>query len=123
MSAKVLHRFTDVASVATQIRCPHHEAAKSMSFCRWQWRLGPCRLHVLRLLLQVRRRKAFGSRLLEAQLPDNLKILYQNWGTVSAAIVISHEIDRQECQEFIEHFKQMLESKILGKKANYQTPT
>ena len=59
----------------------------------------------------------------EAQLPDNLKILYQNWGTVSAAIVISHEIDRQECQEFIEHFKQMLESKILGKKANYQTPT
>ena len=41
----------------------------------------------------------------EAQLPDNLKILYQNWDTVSAAIVISHEIDRQECQEFIEHFK------------------
>ena len=58
----------------------------------------------------------------EAGLENKLKILYHNWDTVTAAIVISHEIDRQECQEFLEHFKQMVESKILGKKANYQTP-
>ena len=47
--------------------------------------------------------KRFGYS--EAPLESNLKILYHNWDTVTAAIVISHEIDRQECQEFVEHFK------------------
>ena len=33
----------------------------------------------------------------EAQIEGNLRILYHNWDSVTAAIVISHEVDKQEC--------------------------
>ena len=53
---------------------------------------------------------------------SNLKIMYYNWDTVTAAIVVSLHIDRQECQEFFVHFKQFIEANLLGKEANYQAP-
>ena len=33
----------------------------------------------------------------EAQIEGNLRILYHNWDSITAAIVISHEVDKQEC--------------------------
>ena len=38
----------------------------------------------------------------EAPLQSNLRILYHNWDSVTAAIVVSHEVDKQECGEFLE---------------------
>ena len=55
----------------------------------------------------------------EANLESNLRVLYHNWGTVTAAIVVSNEIDRQECQEFLENFKNFVDVSLLGKKPGY----
>lgn len=41
----------------------------------------------------------------EAPIESNLRILYHNWGTATSAIVVSHEVDRQECAEFCDQFK------------------
>ena len=38
----------------------------------------------------------------EAPLENNLRIMYHNWDMVTAAIVVSHEVDRQECGKFLE---------------------
>ena len=51
----------------------------------------------------------------EANLQSNLRILYHNWDSVTAAIVVSHEVDKQECQEFLEQFKSFVEIQCLGK--------
>ena len=56
----------------------------------------------------------------EANLESNLRVLYHNWGTVTAAIVVSNEIDRQECQEFLENFKNFVDVSLLGKKSEYK---
>ena len=40
---------------------------------------------------------------------------------MTAAIVMSHEVDRQECGEFLEQWKQHLEANVLGK--TYHAPT
>ena len=56
----------------------------------------------------------------EANLESNLRVLYHNWGTVTAAIVVSNEIDRQECQEFLENFKNFVDVGLLGKKQEYK---
>ena len=58
----------------------------------------------------------------EAALQSNLRVLYHNWGTVTAAIVVSNEIDRQECQEFMENYKNFVETNLLGKKPEYKSP-
>ena len=57
----------------------------------------------------------------EAPLDNNLRIMYHNWDTVTAAIVVSHEVDQQECGEFLEQFKAHLEANVLGK--SYTAPT
>lgn len=60
----------------------------------------------------------------DCQTESNLQILYHNWDTVTAAIVYSREVDRQECQEFLEQFKNYVELNILGKRdTGYQAPT
>ena len=51
----------------------------------------------------------------EAMLESNLKILYHNWDTATAAIVFSNEVDRQECGAFLEEFRSHVETHILGK--------
>ena len=53
-----------------------------------------------------------------------MRILYHNWGTVTSAIVVSHEVDRQECAEFCDQFKQYVEANLLGKRDNngYEAP-
>ena len=56
----------------------------------------------------------------EAHLENNLRIMFNNWDTVTAAIVISHEVDQQECGEFLENFKTYIETNVLGK--SYQAP-
>ena len=38
----------------------------------------------------------------EVPIESNLRILFHNWDTVTAAIVVGLEVDRQECGEFLE---------------------
>ena len=61
----------------------------------------------------------------EVPLPQtNLKIMYHNWDTATAAMVVSHEVDRQECGEFMEQFKLHIEQTVLGKTSpGYEAPT
>ena len=59
----------------------------------------------------------------EAALDSNLRILYHNWDTATAAIVISHEVDKQECGQFLENFKNNVEVHILGRRdTGYEQP-
>ena len=53
---------------------------------------------------------------------QKLRILYHNWDTVTAALVISHEVDKQECMMFLEEFRQNVEAEVLGKSGGYQNP-
>ena len=48
--------------------------------------------------------------------------MYYNWDTVTAAIVVSKEVDKQECGEFFDQFKQLVEVHILGRKQTYEAP-
>ena len=48
--------------------------------------------------------------------------MYYNWDTVTAAIVVSKEVDKQECGEFFDQFKQLVEVHILGRKETYEAP-
>ena len=48
--------------------------------------------------------------------------MYFNWDTITAAIVVSAEVDRQECGEFTDQFKQLVEVQILGRKQQYEAP-
>lgn len=60
----------------------------------------------------------------EQPLQNNLRILYHNMGAITQAIVISNEIDRQECSEFLERFKYYVDTELLGKQGgNYQAPS
>ena len=43
-------------------------------------------------------------------LDQRLRILYNNWDTVTATIVVSEEVDKQECHEFFGHFKNFVET-------------
>ena len=45
---------------------------------------------------------------------SDLKIVYHNWDTVTAAIVVSLEVDRQETGEFLENLKNHVEMTLLG---------
>ena len=58
----------------------------------------------------------------DAPTESDLMILYHNWDTVTAAIVYSREVDRQECQEFMEQFKNYVEVNMLGRREGYQAP-
>ena len=54
---------------------------------------------------------------------QKLRIQYHNWDTATAAIVISHEVDKQEVQQFLEQFKIDVETQVLGKKGGaYENP-
>ena len=53
---------------------------------------------------------------------SDLRIVYHNWDMVTAAIVASHEVDKQECGEFLENFKNHVESTALGKPTAYEAP-
>ena len=60
----------------------------------------------------------------EAPLANSdLRIVYHNWETVTAAIVVSHEVDKQEVGEFLENFKNHVEMTALGKSQAYDAPT
>ena len=53
---------------------------------------------------------------------SDLRIVYHNWETVTAAIVVSHEVDKQEVGEFLENFKNHIEVTTLGKSQGYDAP-
>ena len=46
--------------------------------------------------------------------------MYHNWDSVTAAIVVSHEVDKQECMEFFESFRNYVQVNILGRDSRQQ---
>ena len=61
----------------------------------------------------VNRIQRFGYS--EITIEGNLRILFHNWDMVTAGIVISHEVDKQECMQFLENFKHDVETQMLGR--------
>lgn len=51
----------------------------------------------------------------EAPIDATLRILYHNWDTATAAIVVSQEVDKQECSQFLDQFRSHVEYQMLGK--------
>ena len=65
--------------------------------------------------------KRFGFS--KVPLDQTLYIMFQNWDSITAAIVVSNEVDLQECGEFLDAFKNHVEVNMLGKKPGYEAPT
>ena len=57
----------------------------------------------------------------EVPIEGDMQILYHNWDTVTAAIVASKEVDKQELCAFIEKFKNDVETQVLGNQG-YKAP-
>ena len=64
------------------------------------------------VIQNVNRIQRFGFS--EVPIESNLRILFHNWDSVTAAIVVGQEVDRQECGEFLEQFQQHVSANILG---------
>ena len=56
-------------------------------------------------------------RTTQIQLDQTLTIVYRNVGSVTYAIVISKDIDLQECGNFFDAFQPFVENNILAKAA------